>query len=222
MRHHFLLAAIVLAAMTPVERVAAELITNPSFEDNNGDENFGAGWGAFGSVGFNDFFNGNGNGHGSFFLDATGNSGGIFQLGITGSFGNLYTFTLEDVLIESNAAADSFSFGLEFYQGDDATQISNSLVSLPLTPTGGGLRFTHTAAAPIGTQFVRPIISFSGASGAELSNENVFVFNTSLTATAVPEPSSLVILVTASAVGLVAQRRSRHRGLHRQVAALDQ
>lgn len=207
----FLLVLLVAGTMS-VQDVQADLLTNPGFEDTNGDGNVGDGWGSFGAAGFNAFFGANG--HASLFLDNPGNSGGIFQTGIAGSFGNFYTFSLDDVLIETNAAATDFNFGLEFYQGDDSTLISSSLASIaPLTP-GSGLSFSHTALAPAGTAFVRPIIAFSGASGAAAGSENVFVFGSTLTATAVPEPSSIALFAAASVVGLVFHRRRKQATKH--------
>lgn len=206
MRSFLFLASLLFAGMTVVDDAAADLITNPGFEDLNGDGSFGDGWGSFGAAGFDAFFGANG--HASFFLDNAGNSGAIFQTGIAGSFGNIYTFALQDVLIEANAVATSFDFGLEFYESDDATLISSSLVPLSLTP-GGGLNFSHSAAAPLGTVFVRPVALFSGASGAAPVSENVFAFGSSLTVTAVPEPSSVALVATALVGGLVFHRRRK-------------
>lgn len=206
MRSFLFLASLLFAGMTVVDDAAADLITNPGFEDLNGDGSFGDGWGSFGAAEFNAFFGANG--HASFFLDNAGNSGGIFQTGIAGSFGNIYTFALQDVLIETNAVATSFDFGLEFYESDDATLISSSLVPLSLTP-GSGLNFSHSAAAPLGTVFVRPVALFSGASGAAPVSENVFAFGSSLTVTAVPEPSSVALVATALVGGLVFHRRRK-------------
>lgn len=208
MRLFLFLAALLMAGATFVDQADAELIFNPGFEDTDLDGNFGDGWGTFGAAGFNAFFGANG--HASFFLDNPDNSGGIFQSGIVGSFGNEYTFTLDDVLIESNAAAATFSFGLEFFASDDATLISNSLAAITLTP-GGGLSFSHTALAPVGTAFVRPIVSFSGASGLAEGSENVFAFGSSLTATAIPEPSAMILVTAASVAGLARSRIKRLR-----------
>lgn len=208
MRIFVFLVGLLAAGTIPATGARAELLTNPGFENTDNDDpaTFGDGWGSFGNAGFNSFFGANG--HASFFLDNAGNSGGVFQSGIAGSFGNQYTFSLDDVLIEDNAAATSFDFGLEFYQADDATIISSSLVSLSPLVNGSGVSFSHTAAAPVGTVFVRPIISFSGATGAA-TEPNVFVFDSSLTATAVPEPSSMVLFAATSIAGLIAHRRRK-------------
>ncbi|MEM9294917.1 MAG: hypothetical protein AAGA57_03870 [Planctomycetota bacterium] len=181
---------------------AVELLTNPGFEDPDGagPAGLGDGWGAFGAAGFNDFFGPNG--HASLFPDNVGNSGGIFQTGIAGTPGVEYEFVLADTRIEANYDAD-VQFGLEFYAGDDSTQVGASLVSLPDpgVEVNGGV-FSHTAIAPAGTVFVRPVALFFDvfSSGGQ---RNVFVFEASLTE--VPEPMSAALL--APALALVARRR---------------
>lgn len=210
MRVFVFLFVLVMAGTMHVTDARADLLTNPGFEDTDGNGSFGDGWGSFGAAGFNAFFGANG--HASLFLNTPGNSGGIFQTGIAGSFGNLYTFSLDDVLIEPNARATEFNFGLEFFESDDNTIISSSLVSLTSATPGGGLIFSHTAAAPVGTAFVRPIISFSGAFDPPMpvaGGANAFVFGSTLTATAVPEPSSVVLFAAASVAGLVIHRRRK-------------
>lgn len=205
----FLLAALPNSA-------SADLLFNGGFEnvDNDDPPTFGDGWGAFGAAGFNAFFGANG--HASFFLDNAGNGGGVFQAGIAGTAGTEYTFSLDDVLIESNAVADSFQFGFEYFESDDSTAVTDgsgtaitSLVTLPLLPTGSGFSFSHTAIAPAGTAFVRPIISFSGADGSASSSENVFVFGSTLTATAIPEPSSLALVLLGGVMGGMRRRRRK-------------
>ncbi|MEM8495818.1 MAG: PEP-CTERM sorting domain-containing protein, partial [Planctomycetota bacterium] len=91
--------------------------------------------------------------------------------------------------IESNAAAD-LRFGLEFYQGDDATQISTNIVPISLAQTGDGLNFTMSGIAPSGTAFVRPIILFDNVTSTAGGQENAFVFE----ATLVPEPATAALL----------------------------
>lgn len=207
----FVFAVVLLLAGTmSLHDARADLITNPGFEDTDSNGSFGDGWGAFGAAGFNAFFGANG--HASLFLNTPGNSGGVFQTGIAGSFGNFYTFSLDDVLIEPNARATDLSFGLEFFESDDNTIISSSLASIASVTPAGGLSFSHTAAAPVGTAFVRPIISFSGAFTPAMpmaGGANVFVFDTTLTATAVPEPSSVFLFAAASVAGLGIHRRRK-------------
>jgi|GEM_PF-2823712 len=193
------LFAAALATCLFTASASANLINNPGFNDNGG--GLGEGWGSFGAAGFNDFFGGNP--HASFFSDNIGNFGGVFQTGIGGTAGALYQFDLLDVRIESNAAAN-YRFGLEFFQGDDATQISNTLVSIPLSPTGDGLSFSMQAAAPAGTVFVRPIIQFDNVTSTASGQENVFVFDTSLTV--VPEPTTLSLL-GLGALALIRRKR---------------
>lgn len=199
----FLLAALPNSA-------SADLLFNGGFEnvDNDDPATFGDGWGAFGAAGFNAFFGANG--HASFFLDNAGNGGGVFQTGIAGTAGTEYTFSLDDVLIEDNAAADAFDFGLEFYQADDATLISSQVTSLlPLSNNIGQAPFSFTAIAPAGTAFVRPIISFSGADGSASGSTNVFVFDSTLTATAIPEPSSVALVLLGGVMGGMRRRRRK-------------
>lgn len=207
----FVFAVVLLLAGTmSLHDARADLITNPGFEDTDSNGSFGDGWGTFGAAGFNAFFGANG--HASLFLNTPGNSGGVFQSGIAGSFGNFYTFSLDDVLIEPNARATDLSFGLEFFESDDNTIISSSLASIASVTPASGLSFSHTAAAPVGTAFVRPIISFSGAFTPAMpvsGGANVFVFDTTLTATAVPEPSSVFLFAAASVAGLVIHRRRK-------------
>ncbi len=159
---------------------SAELLTNPGFETG------GSGWGSFGSAGFHDFFGGNG--HASFFSDGNGNWGGVFQSGITGTPGATYQFDLTNVRIESNTNA-SYRFGLEYYQADE---------------TGDGLSFSMTATAPNDPllAIIRPIILFDNAVSAGAGQENVFVFDASLT----PEPASLG-LIAVGGLALLGRRR---------------
>ncbi|MEM1444834.1 MAG: PEP-CTERM sorting domain-containing protein [Planctomycetota bacterium] len=167
----------------------AELLTNPGFEDPDGagPAGPGDGWGSFGNAGFNDFFGPNG--HASLFMDNPGNSGGVFQTGIAASEGVEYTFSLTDVRIEANAAAN-VQFGLEFFQGDDSTKISETLETISLATTGDGLSFSMDATAPAGTAFVRPIIRFDTVTSTANEQENLFVFDASL----VPEPATAALL----------------------------
>lgn len=203
---YFLLSVIAIAIVSPAA-VKADLvvdIVNPGFEDLDGDGQFGDGWGSFGNAGFNNFFGANG--HASLFADTAGNSGGVFQAGIAGVAGAEYTFTLTDVNFENNANAD-FSFGLEFFESDDSTLISSQTVSFS---SESEAETPFVAIAPAGTVFVRPIISFSNAAPlveGPNNSANVFVFDVALTATAVPEPSSLLLF--GAAVSAAALRRRR-------------
>lgn len=184
-----MLASGVAASAVALAPTNAELLTNPGFEDTSGDGNVGDGWGSFGAAGFNAFFGPNG--HASLFMDNPGNFGGVFQTGIAGAAGVEYRFDLTDVRIEENAAA-SVRFGLEFYEGDDATKIAEALAPLSLSETGDALTFSTTATAPAGTVFVRPIIAFDDVTSTASGQENLFVFDSSLTV--VPEPASLALL----------------------------
>ncbi len=175
---------------------AQELLVNPGFDTA------GTGWGNFGSTGFNDFFGGNE--HASLFADTIGNSGGIFQTGISGVAGQEYLFELSDTRIESQFDA-SLSFGLEFYQGDDATKISEVLVAIPDpgVEVNGGV-YSMTAVAPAGTAFIRPIALFDSVASSG-GQRNVFIFDASLTA--VPEPTTLILAGLAGIVTLCGMRR---------------
>lgn len=166
-----------------------ELLPNPGFDDLDNSGSFGDGWGSFGAAGFHDFFGGNP--HASLFSDNPGNFGGVFHTGIAGTAGQLYQFDLVDVRLEENVDAN-YRFGLEFYLGDDSTQISADLVSMDLSTTGDGLSFSTTATAPAGTVFVRPLVLFDDVQSTAAGQENVFIFTASLTA--IPEPASLLLL----------------------------
>jgi hypothetical protein len=193
----FSLIALTLALPSQAK---SDLISNSGFQDVDGDGAFGDGWGSFGAAGFNAFF-GPENPHASLFSNTDGNSGGVFQTGIVGIEGTEYTFTLTDVFIETFAAAD-FSISLEFFEADDATIISAQTASF--FQTGDAI----VATAPPGTAFVRPVINFSNASPLSEDNSNAFVFNTSLTTTAVPEPSSLLLFCGLLVTGSLRRRRS--------------
>jgi len=175
---------------------AQELLVNPGFDSA------GAGWGSFGSAGFNNFFGGDE--HASLFADNVGNSGGFFQIGIPGVAGQEYLFELSDTRIEAEFDA-SLRFGLEFYQGDDTTKISEVLVVIPDpgVEINNGV-YGMTVVAPVGTAFVRPIALFDtvASSGGQ---RNVFVFEASLTA--VPEPTTIMLAGLAGVVALCGMRR---------------
>ncbi|MEO0530877.1 MAG: PEP-CTERM sorting domain-containing protein [Planctomycetota bacterium] len=181
--------------------VHAELLTNPGFEDTDTDGNQGDGWGSFGSAGFNAFFGPNG--HASLFMDNPGNFGGVFQTGIAADPALTYTFDLNDVRIEANAAANA-RFGLEYYEADDATKLGEDIVPIPLSPTGDGLSFSMSATPVAGTAIVRPIILFDNVTSTANGQENLFVFDASLTA--IPEPTS-VALIGLAGIGLAARVR---------------
>ncbi len=153
------------------------LISNPGFEDLNGDGDFGDSWGRWGDTNFNDYWSGNA--HASLFADAFGNNGGIYQQGIPGTVGQTYQFDLLNVRIEDNADAD-FRFGLEFFPADDATLIQEVLIPLDTSTPGDGLTFSMSAPAPAGTVYVRPMIRFDNVQSVAGNQDNVFVFDTAL------------------------------------------
>ena len=189
-----------LLASTPA--YGAELLTNPGFEDLDTDTNYGDGWGSFGSAGFNAFFGPDG--HASFFSDNTGNFGGVFQLGIAGTPGTPYEFVLTNVRIEANANAN-YRFGLEYYEIDDSTKVGETIASISLTTTGDGLSFSMQGTAPAGTAIIRPIILYDNTISTGAGQENIFVFEASLTE--VPEPGSLLLL-GGGALVLLCRRRA--------------
>jgi hypothetical protein len=181
-----------------------ELLTNPGFEDTDNNGSYGDGWGSFGAAGFHAFFGANG--HASLFMDNPGNFGGVFQLGIPGAAGTTYQFDLLDVRIEQNAQSN-LRFGLEYYQGDDATAAGPfDIVPIPHPPTGDGLSFSMTGTAPLGTVFVRPIVLFDNVTSTASGQENAFVFDASLIK--IPEPASLTLLAFAG-VAAASCRRCR-------------
>lgn len=185
----------------------ADLIFNPGFDDLDLDGDLGDGWGAFGNAGFNDFF---GNPHASFFSDSPGNLGGVFQTGISSSASAVsYTFTLDSVRLEENIDAN-VRFGLEYYAADDTTQIGVDTVPIDLSTTGDGLSFSMTSIPAAGATFVRPIIQFDNVQSTVNAQENFFVFNATLTATSIPEPSAISVLLIVLACGM--QRRQRSIG----------
>jgi hypothetical protein len=200
-RMRFALACALLIVSGPA--TAQELLTNPGFEDTDTNGSYGDGWGSFGAAGFHAFFGANG--HASLFMDNPGNFGGVFQTGIPGAAGMTYQFDLLDVRIEQNAQA-SLRFGLEYYQGDDATAAGPfDIVSIPIPPTGDGLSYSMTGTAPAGTAFVRPIIQFDNVTSTASSQENAFVFDASLIK--IPEPASVVLAGLAGTMSLCFLRR---------------
>lgn len=158
------------------------LLNNPSFNDANGDTDFGDGWGSYWNTGFNEFF-GPGNAHASFYGDWNGNSGGVFQLGIPHIPGATYQFDILNARIEANWDAD-FYFGLEYYDADDATKLGETLV---LVDTGArlangqidGNTFSMQATPVSGTVFVRPIMYFDNVNPTyvAMTQANIFVFD---------------------------------------------
>ncbi len=199
----WMVAAVSTAALLSLgmNTASAELLTNPGFEDTNTDGNYGDGWGSFGSAGFHAFFGANG--HASFFSDGNGNWGGVYQQGIAATPGQSFQFDLTDVRIESNTNAN-YRFGLEYYQADDGTKIGEDIVPMSLAVTGDGLSFSMSATAPNDPllAYVRPIILFDNAVSAGQGQENVFVFDASLT----PEPASLG-LCAVGGLALLARRK---------------
>ncbi len=155
-----------------------ERIKNPGFDDIDGDGGLGDVWGLFGNAEVNEFF-GAGNPHASFFADLIGNSGGFFQQSILGEPSAAYRFELVDVRIEPNFDADFF-FGLEFYEGDNATKLGETIVPINTAVSGDGLSFVMTATAPAGTIYVRPVFLFDNVGSDGGSDRNAFVFATSL------------------------------------------
>lgn len=177
------------------------LLYNPGFEDLNSDTTFGDGWGKFGAADFNDFWSGNP--HASFFSDNVGNWGGVFQAGLVGTPGVEYQFDLLDCRLEENIDADYY-FGIEFFEGDDSTKIGAAETLMDLSTTGDGLTFSMSGVAPAGTVFIRPIIRYENTRSTAAGQENMFVFNTSLTV--IPEPGTLALLAIGA---LVTLRRRR-------------
>ena len=167
---------IVAIALGLAPMASAELIPNPGFDDLGGGS-FGEGWGNWGNTSFNDFWSGNP--HASFFSDGNGNYGGVYYQGIAGTPLAEYKFELTNVRIEANTNAN-YEFGLEFFEGDDATQVGSVFTPINLGTTGDGLYFSMTTIAPAGTVYVRPVIKFDNAVSAGAGQENVFVFTTAL------------------------------------------
>ncbi|MEM9082670.1 MAG: hypothetical protein AAGB34_03665 [Planctomycetota bacterium] len=163
-------------------------------------------WGKFGNADFNDFFGGDA--HASFFADGTGNFGGVFQLGLAATPGTIYSFSLDNVRIESNFNAD-FRFGLEYYAADDSTKLGETLSFIDTSDpsdglvTGDRLSFSMEATAVAGAAFVRPIILFDNAAPVSSSQANAFVFSASLGV--VPSPATLSL----GLAGLAAATRRR-------------
>ncbi|MEM1183744.1 MAG: GC-type dockerin domain-anchored protein [Planctomycetota bacterium] len=163
-----------LAAAQP----SAVITRNPGFLDANTDLTTGDEWGSFGAASVElDFFGDNNPGHGTLFADGFGNTGGIFQSAIAATGGTEYEMTIH-VQWESNWDART-RFGLEFFEADDTTKISEVLVEIDELVDSGYRRHDMSAVAPPGTAFIRPIVLFdevfdSGSSRAA-TIDNVLV-----------------------------------------------
>ncbi|MEM6749993.1 MAG: dockerin type I domain-containing protein [Planctomycetota bacterium] len=176
--------AVAVAGVSSPAFGVSQLLTNPGFEDLDAVDGPGDSWGAFGAASFDAFF-GAGNAHASLFPDTIGNSGGWFQAGIAGTGGTTYQFDLLNTRVEANYDAD-VQFGLEFYAADDTTLLGSSLT--PLIDTGAevnGATYSHSATAPVGTAFVRPIAIYNNTFSTG-PQRNVFVFDAYLSE--VPAP----------------------------------
>ncbi|MEO1534753.1 MAG: GC-type dockerin domain-anchored protein [Planctomycetota bacterium] len=144
-----------------VREAVSEQGLNPSFEDIVGDGSVGDFWGTFGAAGFDTFFPATGTGHAVLFGDVAGNEGGLFQVGIPAVAGETYELSLS-ASFEAEWDADT-QFGLEFFEADDATQVSSVLEPLSEIPGAGYLAYSMSATAPAGAERVRPIVLFSNA-----------------------------------------------------------
>jgi|GEM_PF-1976226 len=187
------LAAIWLCSNAPA--LGQNLLFNPGFEDVDNNMAFGDGWGIFGNTEFNDFFGGNP--HASLFANTAGNSGAVFQLNFGGAAGETYQFDLIDLRIEENFDAD-LTFGLEYYAGDDATKLGETIVTIDTATRlangqiEGNVVSMQGTSVP-GTVFVRPIVQFDNVNAA-YSNEmqaNAFLFDTYFSVAAGPGEEAL-------------------------------
>ncbi len=186
-----------------------DMITNPGFEDTNADTSFGDSWGSYGNVAFMDFFPNGNPGHATFFADNAANSGGFFQQGILATVGNEYRFSI-DAAFESNWSATT-EFGLEFYQSDDATLVSSTLVGIFKPAFTSYDTYAMQATAPVGAVYVRPIVKYGTVTDVQGFNEAATFDNASLTV--VPEPSvGLLLLGGAGLLGLIRRRLPVARG----------
>ncbi|MEM9083296.1 MAG: hypothetical protein AAGB34_06845 [Planctomycetota bacterium] len=161
---------------------AANLLSNPTFEDKIGLTALAAGEGIFFQsgtgwdddpsfdTGFMDFFSFEpGNGHITFFGDRLDRAGEVFQRGIPAVPGEEYQFRVATNFESTYQFEDSISdfadtfFSLDFYGPDDTTLIQS--VGYELTGEGsiGGAYFNTVgvvAIAPEGAAFVRPRLAF--------------------------------------------------------------
>lgn len=184
MKNTWLLAWFLVAIAT----ARAELISNPSFEDNNADGTVGDDWSSFGAQAFMDFYANGNPGHATFFADKESNVGGIFRQGISATAGQEYEFSI-DAAFEANWSA-RVQFGMEFYVADDATSVGESLILIqaPLPDTTYHT-YTMKAVAPVGTIYVRPIVRYDGVTDVQGSSEAAMFDNAHLNA--VPRPDAL-------------------------------
>jgi hypothetical protein len=166
---------VVLLLSTASTMAQFNLVQNPSFGDPNGDTLLGDNWGVYGAADFNEFF-GAGNPHASLFADQIGNFGGVYQLGIPAAAASEYLFRAENVRIEANFDGE-LRIAVEFYSADDSTKLGESVRIIPGGLTGDGLVFNVSGIAPIGTAFVRPLISFDNVQTTGGTERNVFIFD---------------------------------------------
>ncbi|MEM1331731.1 MAG: GC-type dockerin domain-anchored protein [Planctomycetota bacterium] len=150
---------------------------NPGMIDQYG-TGPGSAWATFGAAALDlDFFNSGDPGHATLFADMVDNFGGVFQTSVPAIPGETYGL-LADLSVEENFDA-SYRFGLEFYEADDATKISEVIVPVTATPGAGYFEQGVEAVAPAGAAFVRPIALFdsvvTGGTGTAATVDNMRV-----------------------------------------------
>jgi len=215
-----------LASSGMVSSASANLLTDPGFELQTSAPNPNptgiAGWANFGGA---NFLNTPSAHSGSWVLDTPDNGGGYNVPGTYQDFaaspGQTYTFS-SYVYTPNALVAQSNDFAilqLDFYAGgppsgyatgndnltvgtDIGTPAGSPPAGLVALPQGVWTLATVSATAPAGTNSMAAYLLDINAD----ANGDFYFDDTSLTATAVPEPASLGML---SVVGLAALRRRR-------------
>lgn len=182
-----LLACAFLVLLCPSASGVTNLLTNPEFNDTDGN-GLGTDWTRSGDVYFFSFFGDNA--HASLFADTIFHEGRLEQTGIPGIPGTTYQFDAFNMRVEANFSPH-LRIGLEYYDGldnkigetketvDYATRrIAAGNANPPQLDGGGamnGINFSIQGTAVPGTVTVRPVLEYdSVVTGGNQANAFLF------------------------------------------------
>jgi hypothetical protein len=172
----------VFAAVACLQAHGDSLLVNPGFETN------GVNWGRFGNADFADWARETGNFGATLQGWIFNGAGGFFQ-SVKGTADQTYTFSIR-ARKEQFFQSMTVYIRLEFYGADDVTKIGHDQGFLNLMPqlTETWQTFTTSGTAPFGTEYVRAVVGFEGATTGDLgSGKQACMFdNAELTAAGNP------------------------------------